>query len=156
MFYLFQFVVGMVLVFSSMSFAEEPPAPVQGPPSPNQLPSLESTSSSTSGSNTVFKPVRDWWNDKLSWETGAGRSYVLPAGEILLYEFLLNRFDRNFVEPTSDYETSWDTIWKNLTDSKWVIDNDQFKVNQFLHPYGGSVYYGLARSSGLNFWESFL
>jgi len=153
---LFQFVVGIVLVLCSSSFAEEPAAPVQGPPSPHQPVPPERTSPSASESGTVFKPVRDWWNDKLSWETGAGRSYVLPAGEILLYEFLLNRFDRNFVEPTSDYETSWDTIWKNLTDSKWVIDNDQFKVNQFLHPYGGSVYYGLARSSGLNFWESFL
>ena len=151
-----QFVLAVVLSLCSMSVAEEPAAPVQGPPPPNQPLPPDRTAPGTSGSGIVFKPVRDWWNDKLSWETGAGRSYVLPAGEILLYEFLLNRFDRNFVEPTSDYETSWDTVWKNLTDSKWVIDNDQFKVNQFLHPYGGSIYYGLARSSGLNFWESFL
>lgn len=151
-----QFVLAILLLLSSISLAEEPAGPVQGPPSPYQPLPHERASSGTSESSKVVKPVRDWWNDKLSWETGAGRSYVLPAGEILLYEFLLNRFDRNFVEPTSDYETNWDTIWKNLTDSKWVIDNDQFKVNQFLHPYGGSIYYGLARSSGLNFWESFL
>ena len=43
--------------------------------------------------------ARDWQNENLVWETGAGRSYLLPAGEILLYEFLLNLFDRNFVEP---------------------------------------------------------
>src|SRR4029079_12249530 len=98
---LFQFVASIVLVLCSISFAEEPAAPVQGPPSPQQPSPPERTSPSTSESSTVFKPVRDWWNDKLSWETGAGRSYVLPAGEILLYEFLLNRFDRNFVEPTS-------------------------------------------------------
>jgi hypothetical protein len=42
-----------------------------------------------------------------------------------------------------------------LTDSKWVIDEDPFGTNQFLHPYGGSIYYGLARSTGLSFWESF-
>jgi hypothetical protein len=42
-----------------------------------------------------------------------------------------------------------------LTDSKWVVDNDPFATNQFLHPYGGSIYYGIARSAGLNFWESF-
>lgn len=103
----------------------------------------------------IFTPIRNWWNDPHSWETGAGRSYVLPAGEILLYEVLLNLFDRNFVEPKEDYRTSWSTIWDHITDPHWVVDNDQYKVNQFLHPYGGSIYYGLARSAGLNFWESF-
>ena len=153
---LFQFAFVIFLVLSSMSFTEEPAAPVQGPPSPYERSSPDRPSSSTNESNTAFQPIREWWNDKLSWETGAGRSYVLPAGEILLYEFLLNLYDRNFVEPTSDYKTSWDTIWNHITDPQWVVDNDQFKVNQFLHPYGGSIYYGLARSSGLNFWESFL
>ncbi len=90
------------------------------------------------------------------WDGGAGKSYVIPAAEILLYEFLLNRFDRHFVEPRDEYRTSGDSIWRNLTDSKWVIDDDQFSTNQFLHPYGGSVYYGLARSAGLDFYESFL
>jgi hypothetical protein len=132
------------------------PAAVQGPPSPDYPLSSDKPSADNSESGFVFKPVRNWWNDTHSWETGTGRSYVLPAGEILLYQFLLNRFDRNFVEPTSDYETSWDTIWDHITDPHWVVDNDQFKVNQFLHPYGGSIYYGLARSTGLNFWESFL
>ncbi|MCC6967092.1 MAG: DUF3943 domain-containing protein [Nitrospira sp.] len=74
----------------------------------------------------------------LNWETREGRSYLIPAAEILAYLFLLNQFDRHF------------------TDSKWVLDNDQFSVNQFLHPYSGSVYFGLARSSGLNFWKSSL
>ncbi|MCK9389946.1 MAG: DUF3943 domain-containing protein [Syntrophales bacterium] len=27
-------------------------------------------------------------------------------------------------------------------------------MNQLLHPYQGSIYYGLARSAGLSFWES--
>ncbi|HET8720610.1 MAG TPA: hypothetical protein VFM24_01195, partial [Nitrospira sp.] len=94
---------------------------MQGPPPPDQPLPAENVPPDSPEPVAVFRPVRDWWNDKLSWETGAGRSYALPAGEILLYEFLLNRFDRNFVEPTSDYETSWDSIWKNLTDSKWVI-----------------------------------
>src|SRR5262245_34796835 len=152
-----QFVGAILLILcSNTGFAEEPAIPVQGPPSPHQPLPPDRPPPDASESNRFFKPVRNWWNDKLSWETGAGRSYVLPAGEILLYEFLLNLYDRNFVEPTDAYKTSWDTIKHNLTDSKWVIDDDQFKVNQFLHPYGGSVYYGLARSSGLNFWESFL
>ncbi|HEY3198891.1 MAG TPA: DUF3943 domain-containing protein [Nitrospirales bacterium] len=92
----------------------------------------------------------------LSWETGAGRSYIIPALEIIAYEFALNWYDRNYLADKQLYRTDGNTFWKHLTDSKWVIDDDQFKVNQFLHPYGGTVYYGLARSAGLNFWESFL
>ena len=92
----------------------------------------------------------------LNWETGAGRSYVIPAVEILAYLLLLNQFDRHYTEPTDLYRTNGDTFWQHFTDSKWVIDNDQFSVNQFLHPYSGSIYYGLARSAGLSFWESFL
>ncbi|MBK9113955.1 MAG: DUF3943 domain-containing protein [Nitrospira sp.] len=54
------------------------------------------------------------------------------------------------------YRTTGTTIREHPTDSKWVFDNDQFSVNQFLHPYDGSVYFGLARSAGLSFWESSL
>jgi hypothetical protein len=92
----------------------------------------------------------------LNWETGEGRSYLIPSVELLSYMFLLNQYDRHFTEPKDVYRTTGDTFWQHLTDAKWVLDNDQFSVNQFLHPYGGSVYYGLARSAGLNFWESFL
>ncbi|HZH50217.1 MAG TPA: DUF3943 domain-containing protein [Nitrospira sp.] len=92
----------------------------------------------------------------LNWETGAGRSYVIPAAEIIAYLFLLNQYDRHFTEPKDVYRTDGNTFWQHLTNSKWVLDNDQFSVNQFLHPYSGSIYYGLARSAGLNFWESFL
>jgi hypothetical protein len=101
-------------------------------------------------------PPADEDPSRLNWETGRGRSYVIPAAEVLTYIFLLNQYDRHFVEPREAYRSDGDSIWRNLTDSKWVVDNDQFKVNQFLHPYGGSVYYGLARSAGLTFWESFL
>jgi len=91
----------------------------------------------------------------LSWETGAGRSYVIPAVEVIGFLFLLNQFDRHFVEPEETYRTGTKSAWHNLTDSKWVIDTDPFAVNQFLHPVQGSIFHGLARSAGLNFWESF-
>lgn len=148
-----------VLSFSFLSIekglAEEVFPEVYGPPTPY---SSSSTGQSLAGHGVgaFTGHIREWQSDTLNWETGAGRSYVLPIGEIILYEFLLNRFDRHFAQPTIDYQTSWDTIWNHITDPQWVVDNDQFKINQFLHPYGGSVYYGLARSTGLNFWESML
>ena len=103
----------------------------------------------------IGPPAHEWSKQRLNWETGAGRSYIIPAFEVTGYLLLLNQFDRHFVEPKDVYRTGTDSFWKNLTDSKWVIDEDPFGTNQFLHPYGGSIYYGLARSTGLNFWESF-
>src|SRR6185295_3083807 len=35
----------------------------------------------------------------LNWETGEGRSYLIPSVELLSYLFLLNQYDRHFTEP---------------------------------------------------------
>jgi hypothetical protein len=110
----------------------------------------ESTSDTAPSSPSADKPASE------SWGTGSGKSYVIPGAEILAYLFLLNQFDRHFVEPKDNYRTTGNTFWKHFTDGRWGIDDDQFSVNQFLHPYSGTVYYSLARSSGLNFWESSL
>ena len=89
----------------------------------------------------------------LSWETRARRSYIIPGLEIVGFIFLLNQYDRNFSEPKDVYRTDYSTFRHNLT-GKWVVDTDPFATNQFLHPYQGSIYYGFARSAGLNYWES--
>lgn len=36
-----------------------------------------------------------------------------------------------------------------------MVDDDAFAMNQFNHPYQGSVYHGFARSAGLNYWQAF-
>jgi hypothetical protein len=48
---------------------------------------------------------------------------------------------------------STSSIRRNLR-GPWVTDNDPYSINQFGHPYQGSMYHGLARSAGLNYWES--
>lgn len=35
-----------------------------------------------------------------------------------------------------------------------MVDNDPFSVNQFAHPYQGSLYHSAGRSTGLNYWEA--
>ena len=90
----------------------------------------------------------------LDWETGAGKSYVIPAAEIAGFVFGLNAFNR-LVSDQKDYDSNPDTIWKNL----WTapkFDRDPFSINQLGHPYQGGIYHGLARSAGLNYWESLL
>lgn len=79
------------------------------------------------------------------------KSYLLPAVEIVAFEAMLNLFDRLVLG--SSYQTSLQSMKDNLN-SRWVVENDPFEINQFGHPYQGSMYHGFARSAGLNFWTS--
>jgi hypothetical protein len=95
----------------------------------------------------------------LDWDTGAGKSYLIPALEVPGFLVLLNLFDRvaygNDVQDGKKvYDSNLSTTWEHLREQNWVYDKDPFNVNQMAHPYQGATMYGLARSSGLNFWES--
>ena len=97
----------------------------------------------------------------LSWETGAGKSYLIPALEIPGFILLLNGYDRlaypnEMSGGKKTYDTNLSTFWDHVVHGPWGVDQDAFAMNQFNHPYQGSMYYGFARSAGLNFWESFL
>jgi uncharacterized protein DUF3943 len=93
--------------------------------------------------------------ERLDWDTGAGKSYVIPGFEVGAFVFGLNQFDRHFVDPKKDYDTDWQTFSKNLKTAP-VFDKDPFSVNQIGHPYQGAMYYGFARSAGLEYWSSLL
>jgi hypothetical protein len=80
------------------------------------------------------------------------KSYGAAALEIVGFQIVLNRIDHAFVIP-DDYRVSIGSIRRNLH-SSWVEDRDPFEINQLGHPYQGSVYFNLARSNGLTFWES--
>jgi hypothetical protein len=86
------------------------------------------------------------------WGTGDDHDFLVPALEIPTYELLLNRVDHYF-EDEATYPSPIDNFRTNLHRS-WVVDNDKFSTNQFLHPYSGAIYQGLARSAGLDFWQS--
>lgn len=106
-----------------------------------------------------YKPEAS--SSAISWETGAGKSYVIPAFEIPAFILLLNQYDRlafpNLVEGGKKvYSTSLSTFWNHVVHGPWGVDQDAFAMNQFAHPYSGSVYQGFARSAGLNYWESLL
>ena len=98
----------------------------------------------------------------LSWETGAGKSYLIPALEIPAFLVLLNGYARlaypDSVEPDGKktYDSNLSTFWDHVVHEQWGIDEDAFAVNQLGHPYQGSMYHGFARSTGLNYWQSLL
>lgn len=80
------------------------------------------------------------------------KNYLIPALQIPLFQATLNVFDRiYFTDPA--YDATPKSAWHNLTKGPWVVDQDEFAVNQIGHPYQGALYYGFARASGLNFWE---
>lgn len=89
----------------------------------------------------------------LNWGVGRGKSLAVPAYEILGEEILLNRFD-HYATSAATYP-SLISNFENNVHKRWVVDNDKFATNQFLHPYQGTIYQGFARSAGLGFWESF-
>jgi Domain of unknown function (DUF3943) len=88
----------------------------------------------------------------LDWDSGTGKSYVIPAAEIVGFVAALNAFDRLAIDEDT-YGIDGHSIWKNLHTAP-EFDKDPFSINQIGHPYQGSIYYGLGRSAGLNYWES--
>jgi hypothetical protein len=93
------------------------------------------------------------------WTTGANKSYLIPALEVPGFLILLNAYDRvAYPDQKEDgkrvYSSTFSSTWDHLRKQNWVFDKDPFNVNQFAHPYQGATMYGLARSSGLSFWES--
>ncbi len=98
----------------------------------------------------------------MSWETGAGKSYLIPALEIPAFLLLLNGYNRLIGDPNLEengekvYNTNLSNFKDHVVDGPWGIDTDAFNINQFAHPYQGSMYHGFARSAGLNYWESLL
>jgi len=97
-------------------------------------------------------PTRDPIPRDPTWGEGSAKSYWIPALDIVGFQILLSVFNRNFGEEGT-YDSDFSSIQDNLH-SGWVIDRDPFAVNQFLHPYQGSIYHGFARSAGLNYWEA--
>ncbi|MCA8952068.1 MAG: DUF3943 domain-containing protein [Planctomycetes bacterium] len=100
------------------------------------------------------QPRQDPQPASTGWGEGDGRSYVVPAFDILTFQLLLNQFNR-YTTSEGDYDSDFDSIRRNLKHN-WVIDRDPFAVNQFLHPYQGATYHAFARSAGLGYWESLI
>jgi len=80
------------------------------------------------------------------------RSFIVPAVEIVAMDAAINFASRRWVD-SSDYAVTAVTIRRNLK-ARWVVEDDPFDVNQFLHPYQGAMYHNIARSSGLNYWQA--
>ena len=91
----------------------------------------------------------------LDWNTGEGKSYVVPALEVPGFLAAFNVFERITI-PHDVYDSTLHSTWEHLHQQHWVWDTDPFNVNQFGHPYQGAMTFGFARSAGVPFWRSFV
>jgi len=104
-------------------------------------------------------PAPDVSTPGLNWETGAGKSRLVPALEIPAFIMVLNGYCR-LARPNAEshgkkiYSVTPSTFWDQAVHGPWGFDPDNFKANQLQHPYQGAMYYGFARSAGVGFWES--
>jgi hypothetical protein len=64
----------------------------------------------------------------------------------------LNRID-NLIFNGAEYRVN-NRTWRRNLRGPWVVDSDPYDVNQFGHPYQGSMYHGFARASGLDYWTA--
>jgi hypothetical protein len=91
------------------------------------------------GRARIFLDEEDPWRKNVS-------NYVVPVGEIIASEVLLNLYDRTFID-REVYGVTLDSVGDNLHHS-WVLDTDPFAINMVAHPYTGALYYGFARAAG--------
>ena len=113
------------------------------------------------GRKELLKEKPEETTQTLPRETGAGKSYFIPALELPGFILLLNGYDRlaypnEYSGGKKTYSTNWSTFRNHVVHGPWGIDRDAFAMNQFNHPYQGSMYHGFARSAGLNYWEALL
>jgi hypothetical protein len=137
-----------LLSFSAPGYAEEPPIAVSTTSS--MWTTDVKATSATLDNVGATTPSR-----VLPGEPTAHKNYWVPALEIFSFQFTLNRIDR-WIYGNEDYGTTLATGWDHVIHGPWGVDQDDFAVNQIGHTYQGSLYYGFARSSGLNFWEGWV
>ncbi len=91
-------------------------------------------------------------DDTLTTELKVDKNYWLPAVEVVGLNLGVWAYSE-YLTSEGWANISWETI-KNNFKNGFGWDVDGYLMNQFWHPYHGSNYFNLARSNGLEFWES--
>ena len=81
------------------------------------------------------------------------KRFLRAGSELLITELLPWSFNR-FVRNAEFAKVNFKSIGTNLKPSSWEWDDNNFKTNQFAHPYHGNLYYSTFRTNGYSFWQS--
>jgi hypothetical protein len=85
---------------------------------------------------------------------GVTRSYGWATAEVLAINYGASAFNE-YVRNANFNQVSPRSFWDNI-EHGWTWDDNEFRTNQFIHPFNGSTYYNSARANGLGFWTSAL
>jgi len=86
----------------------------------------------------------------LNWDTGEGKSYWIPALEITGFVFSLNQVNRHLLGARTN-DTDFDSFERNLKTGPSTKGPVQRQPDRPSLP--GGIYYGFARSAGLQYWN---
>jgi hypothetical protein len=81
------------------------------------------------------------------------KKFWRASGELLLVELIPWAYNY-FVRDADFAHITWESIGHNLQFKNWEWDDNNFKTNQFAHPYHGNLYFSSFRSNGYSFWQS--
>jgi hypothetical protein len=103
----------------------------------------------------VWRPaaIEEGGGDKPRDAWGVGRNYGWAAVEVMAINSV-GTVMVEFVRKANFGQISPRSFWHNI-DEGFTYDDNEFKTNQFIHPFNGSTYYNSARANGLNFWTSY-
>jgi hypothetical protein len=88
--------------------------------------------------------ARDAWGVKRSWGWAVGE--VLAINNV-------GGVSAQWMRDVDWSETNPRSWWANIKYGL-AYDTDQFKTNQFIHPFNGAAYFNSGRGNGLGFWPS--
>jgi hypothetical protein len=75
------------------------------------------------------------------------------SGEWMLVQLIPWSYNY-FIRDAEFAHVTWSSIGHNLQFKNWEWDDNNFKTNQFAHPYHGSMYFNSFRTNGYSFWQS--
>lgn len=102
-----------------------------------------------------FQEYKDYKQDiKMFKEYNPVQPIWIPLLETLSFNILLSSYNR-YIDDKPFAQISFDSVKKNF-ETGWGWDADSFKINMFLHPYQGSIYYNTARGNGYGYFGSML
>lgn len=128
-------------------------APSVAAPAPLAIARTSPGGGANAARGALQPPQDDPDQGRIPWGSDDSRSDLIPIAELLAFQVLLNRYDRNFDDEAEAYDVDIHS-WRRNLEGGWRVDRDPFGVNQLGHPYSGATYHGIARSTGHEFWEA--
>jgi uncharacterized protein DUF3943 len=123
--------------------------------SPVGLPPASSGTTFEARVGVRWHPADDWpgaAHDRDAW--GVAKSHGWAAAEALAINWVAsgsNEYTRN-QNFTQISPRSW---WSNFEEG-FTFDDNQFKTNQYIHPWNGAAYYNSGRANGIGYWGAAL